>query len=760
MAFKERTADWIARNFTNFPPPMVDGDDMSLPWQDDEHWIEDRFDRGALHERKTSGYWTGDERAPTWVWPLGGSLNTPPPPFRGFRENRGNLAPKPEKSGQGMALAPPAPPAAANAHAGRPLDARPIDTRSIASSDAPDSRRYYEPREYRDDLARQQQFSARERFRDEAYWGHRGPRYDPRNARPEYSDRDALDRKRLFERDRDRYYDADREDQTRARETRQLRGLERLFPSPDVREARCGPDGHPIAHVTELLDADTHMDGASMTAAAPDPDYVTREEERIARSRVRASRDPNAPEPVTRARDARLGVWRNLQIATIDQAMNLSDWLDKGEESSFEFFQFIVQNAAALPLEFRSEGESYIMRHQQALERGWWVTTTGAPRPSHAERLRGANSGSRGGITAAGPAHRRINDDPLSRSGNTGPSHRHVEDAPPIGSHQSGRVYGPSGPSQPASWSAGPIAPVPSQGAAANARGYLGSAPPNPDDIAPGDAAVGDFRVWHGFPNSLATAVEVARHFSFTPPLMWTTGMRNMLGERPRPAGDTAHVEDALAYATCVALGPSDRRALDHQWRRWYETVTLMLSIPGYYAHLVVAGGYPPASLPLQHYPYLTDNFTMPLAAAWLICHGIPVSGPAITALESFARSRRNVRNNIVDLNNVGWSDTPHSLAAALEDSTPIPAWAELQHAPLRPGSHEVPGAGPPRPAFDGLAASMHAQMDVIRETSADVPSTTIGISGTLLINDPVGAANDLPEPPPDTPEAQGPASA
>ncbi|KAJ7747403.1 hypothetical protein DFH07DRAFT_776008 [Mycena maculata] len=683
MAFKERTADWIARNFTNFPPPMADGDsDMSLPWQDDEHWIEDRFDRGALHERKTSGYWTGDECAPTWVWPLGGSLNTPPPPFRSFRENRGNLAPKPEESGQGMALAPPAPPAAANAHAGRPLDACPIDTRSIASSDAPDSRRYYEPREYRDDLAR-------ERFRDEAYWGHRGPRYDPRNARPEYSDRDALDRERLFERDRDRSYDADREDQTRARETRQLRGrsfdtrrepprreVERLFPSPDIREARRGPDRHPIA-----------------------------------------------------------------RIATIDQAMNLSDWLDKGEESSFEFFQFIVQNAAALPLEFRSEGESYIMRHQQALERGWWVTTTGAPRPSRAEHLHGANSGSRGGITAAGPAHRRIDDDPLSRSGNTGPSHRRVEDAPPIGSRQSGRVYGPSGPSQPASWSAGPIAPVPSQGAAANARGYLGSAPPNPDDIAPGDAAVGQTRI----PKFPCHRGRGGQAFLLHTPLDVDDWDAQHARRTPAPRG--RHRSRRGRAGIC-------------HWRRWYETVTLMLSIPGYYAHLVVAGGYPPASLPLQHYPYLTDNFTMPLAAAWLIRHGIPVSGPAITALESFARSRRNVRNNIVDLNNVGWSDTPCSLAAALEDSTPIPAWAELQHAPLRPGSHEVPGAGPPHPAFDGLAASMHAQMDVVRETSADVPSTTIGISGTLLINDPVGAANDLPEPPPDTPEAQGPASA
>ncbi|KAJ7714887.1 hypothetical protein DFH07DRAFT_974332 [Mycena maculata] len=756
MSYKRRRLeDWIAHHYYSFTLPMADGDsDMDLPWQDNDHWIEDWCDRGELHERKATGYWTGRAHCPTWVWPLGGSLSTPAPPFRGFPENHGTQGPKPEQSGPGKVPAPSAPPAAAHAPVGRGFDTRPDDSRSIASSDNPDTRRY-EPREYRDDLARQHQFSAWERFRDEAFWGHRGPRYDPRNFRPEYPE--------PLERERDRYYDSDREDQVRARETRQQRSRppphdahrepERLFPSPDICAARCGPDAHPIARTADLLDADTDMDGTSVAELTPDPDYVTREEECIARARVHASRDPNGPEPVIRPRDARLGIWRHLQLASLAQAHNLRDWLELGEESAFEFFQLLVQNGAALPLEFRSEGEAYIMRNQQTLERGWWITTTGVARLPRAERLHNA-AAPRGSTAAAGPSHRRINDDGPPRSNNAaGPPRRVPLDAPTVGNRQPGRVYSPSGPSQPASWTAGPMSPpVASQGVSMNAPGYLGVAPPNPDD-----ATVGDFRVWRGFPNSLATAVEVARHFSFTPPLTWTTGMRNMLGDRPRPGGDTVHVEDALAYATCMALGPSNRCALDHQWRRWYETVMLMFSIPGYFAHIVVVGGYPPASLPLQHYPYLTDNFTMPLAAAWFIRHGIPVSGPAIAALESFARSRRNVRNNVVDLTNVGWHDEPRSLTAAIADPTPIPAWAELEHAPLCAGSYEVPGAAPPRPALDGLAASIHAPMDIV---ATNAVTTTVGVSGTLLLDEPIGLSTEMPDPPPDTPEAQDPPSA
>ncbi|KAJ7812113.1 hypothetical protein B0H13DRAFT_2383420 [Mycena leptocephala] len=191
---------------------------------------------------------------------------------------------------------------------------------------------------------------------------------------------------------------------------------------------------------------------------------------------------------------------------------------------------------------------------------------------------------------------------------------------------------------------------------------------------------------------------------------MWPTGIRKMLGSRPRPGGDTALMGDTLAYQTCVALGPSDRRVLAHQWRLWYETQTLMLSIPGLYAHIVAVGEYPAASLPRQHYPFLTDNITMPLVAAWMIQHGIATSGPHIEALEAFARSRRNMRNNIDDLSNVGWADEPRSMAHAMAaDPSSIPAWADLHHAPSvrDPDAVQNPGNAVPGPS--GLSVSLHA---------------------------------------------------
>jgi hypothetical protein len=171
---------------------------------------------------------------------------------------------------------------------------------------------------------------------------------------------------------------------------------------------------------------------------------------------------------------------------------------------------------------------------------------------------------------------------------------------------------------------------------------------------------------------------------------------------------------DALAHQTCIALGPDDRCGLAHQWRLFYETMMLMFSIPGLYTHIVTVGGYPTASLPIQHYPYLTDNITMPLVAAWLVQHGMPLTGTATTAMEDFARSRRNIRASIEDLSNVGWADEPRSVGSTMAvDRASIPAWTDLYHAPLR-GAVTAPQPLITTPAITGVAASMHApSMDV-----------------------------------------------
>jgi hypothetical protein len=237
-------------------------------------------------------------------------------------------------------------------------------------------------------------------------------------------------------------------------------------------------------------------------------------------------------------------------------------------------------------------------------------------------------------------------------------------------------------------------------------------------------ASTGEFRAWRGLPNTLGTVVEVTRHYSFADTHTWVTGIRNMLGGRRRPGGDTAHTGDAIAYQTCIALGPDDRRGLDHQWRMFYKTLILIFSIPGLYAHIITVGGYPEASLPMAHYPYLTDNITMPLVAAWLVQHGIPTAGTAPSALEEYARSRRNMHASIEDLSNVGWADEPRSAMSAFAvDHASIPSWAALCHAPSIRAPDAVRNPGTVPPAQDGITASIHAAaMDVDTNPKPDDP--------------------------------------
>jgi hypothetical protein len=150
----------------------------------------------------------------------------------------------------------------------------------------------------------------------------------------------------------------------------------------------------------------------------------------------------------------------------------------------------------------------------------------------------------------------------------------------------------------------------------------------------------------------------------------------------------------------------------------------LMLSIPGLYAHIVAIGGYPAASLPMAHYPYLTDNITMPLVAAWLVQHGVPTTGTVPSVMEDFARSRRNIRASIEDLSNVGWADEPRSVASAFGvDVATIPSWAALYHAPSVRVPDAVQNPGAPALANNGVSASMHApDMDIDTNPKTDDP--------------------------------------
>lgn len=124
-----------------------------------------------------------------------------------------------------------------------------------------------------------------------------------------------------------------------------------------------------------------------------------------------------------------------------------------------------------------------------------------------------------------------------------------------------------------------------------------------------------------------------------------------------------------------------------------------MTSVAGLFAHIVKVGGYPLASLPLEHFPVSMANITMPVTTAWLVRHGIVPGSPNIAMIEEYTQVQCNVRAQIVDLNNTTWDDEPRNLAAALcSNRAGIPSWAELQKMLIFAPSTPV-----------GLAASDHA---------------------------------------------------
>ncbi|KAJ7861189.1 hypothetical protein B0H13DRAFT_2355208 [Mycena leptocephala] len=158
-------------------------------------------------------------------------------------------------------------------------------------------------------------------------------------------------------------------------------------------------------------------------------------------------------------------------------------------------------------------------------------------------------------------------------------------------------------------------------------------------------------------------------------------------------------------------MAPANRRGLLHQFRGFFNATIIMFSIPGLFATIVQAGGYPALSLALAHYPFHTDNITMAQVAAWFVQRGIFSGSPDVLLLESFARAHRNAKTGNPNLENRDWGEAPRNIQEAIAMS-PVPTWPNLVHAPPN-----VPTEHSRRPSDNGIASSSHAPMD-LREGS------------------------------------------
>ncbi|KAJ7684898.1 hypothetical protein DFH06DRAFT_1313280 [Mycena polygramma] len=510
----------------------------------------------------------------------------------------------------------------------------------------------------------------------------------------------------------------------------------RTTPNPDLNAMPRGSDAHPQSAWAVAQDS-TNPPPDDVVCPPSDTGFIRREMERIEIARQKPFRARHDGLTLTkRVRDERkLGAWMELQISTLRQAYNLCALLAEGSEESYEMFLLTVSNRANFPLEFRSEGDAYLLSRQQELEKTYWTAATGEPRPSRNEKTR--SSGSRRHYSASSGSE---DDGPLAhrphetrRSQDSVPPSRlefgttktpanltiaRPQPLPPVKTTTTAARPQPPRPPAPRTQDA-PTRPktttnsgrsptrasTPSVSVGDGATCYLGSSPPDAGDRGPTYDMKG-FPAIDARPNSKWSIGEVVYIYSKHSPSTWAKGVRSFLLQVAEHTGDSPHREDVRGYMTLQALAPRNTRELNHQYRLFVQAAVRLFSIRGLFAHMVQVGGYPFARLAVEHYGYLTDNITMALIAAWFVQHGLEPGSDDVTVLEDFARVRRNMQAKFTDLDNEVWHDEPYDASALKMPEDQIPKWADVHHAPIAPDT-----------GMDGLQGSVHAPMEDVLST-------------------------------------------
>ncbi|KAJ7032400.1 hypothetical protein C8F04DRAFT_1185041 [Mycena alexandri] len=710
---------WMAQNEDSPMEPVG--------WDDSAQYIEDRNHQGASQyfRREARSRWAGDLPRPTFVYGVNAPLGGPIPRFGGFGvvenypgDNPGHTKIRTGASGtqeEGTSFERGVGGYVQNRRSG-----------SVTTSSSEDSRRF-EGNSGHDEELRQRAMTSRdrERFADKPYWEN-GQRIRADTRRHPYNNYESGARTRGFS-STEHAYNRNARVPPPPPTLRQARtGLPdptRTIDNPDLNLAPRGPDGHPQSEwaVRQASSSTIEHDDCP----PPDPSYAAAEEERIARTREKPLAAGNISQPAWREGNPRLlGRFYRCQIHSIEQAYNLISFLDAGQQEAFELYSIIVGNLAAYPRTFRTEGEAHLMRFQQDIDRAWWITTTGVPRPPRHERHpnlykspRATAVGStRGREHIAGPSTTRVSPEGAPRNygprTNVGTARMDAETVPDAAAPSGyGLTYtfGTAAAVHPTPSTAAIVTPdtapiatgAEERGYLAltydTTQGYLGRSAPNVEDARP--AAAGDSDSGTTV-NTRWTAGELVLRYQRTHPGVWARGIRGANGRMASAMGDSPNVSDVLAHHTTTALAPNERRTNSHQNRLFVNAVTRLFSVEGLYEIILRVGEYPLADKPLEHYPYPTDNITIFLVAAWYAQHGIVPDSTDVGYLEEYARTRRNVTSGLTDLTNSVWDGSTTNAAMLQNVATQVPHRNVLQHAP-------VPSAG--------IGASVHAPMDGVQ---------------------------------------------
>ncbi|KAJ7488627.1 hypothetical protein B0H11DRAFT_1913103 [Mycena galericulata] len=250
---------------------------------------------------------------------------------------------------------------------------------------------------------------------------------------------------------------------------------------------------------------------------------------------------------------------------------------------------------------------------------------------------------------------------------------------------------------------------------------FLGSAVQGDDDtvvIITEKAASGDAR------SGTHTLLEAAaKLYDAMDTKLWPLGFR--IDEMTWPTMRICRVyfNDVLAWYTINALAPRRNRvgtSIDRA--KFMELLVRLLSIGGAFNRIAQLGEYEFANLPLEHYPFLTQNIGFSHIVAWFTQHGIRHEGEDIRILESFCRSRRNFTHKTSSPTNTEFAagSTPQNMSDVLRrGDADIIHWRDLRHAQLQPNTES---------SYPQHPAAMPVDED------ADMPSTGDGTNkGNIL---------------------------
>ncbi|KAJ7604881.1 hypothetical protein DFH06DRAFT_1150828 [Mycena polygramma] len=247
-----------------------------------------------------------------------------------------------------------------------------------------------------------------------------------------------------------------------------------------------------------------------------------------------------------------------------------------------------------------------------------------------------------------------------------------------------GRRKGPS------RYEAPPAFEDPGQRAEEDQYAYLGTAILGDEKtfVIVTELADGDSEVRSGSHTRLIKAVRLYEEMEHR---LWPLGFR--VNEReyapPRDRFARPFANDVLAWYTINALAPRRNRVGTSVERaKFMEILIRLLSVAGTFNRVAQIGEYVDASRALEHYPFITFNITFSHVVGWLVQHGIRRDGDAIKTLESFARARRNVKEDKVDPNGITfkYGGSPHheKEMLALAMGPDFCHWRDLIHAGLQ----------------------------------------------------------------------------